>query len=92
MEKQLNLLKDKAPTSGTGGEEGSVGERLAKLQQNAGALANTTENMLKSLEGSALLLLFITCAKVKAIKQKIYIYKKISIHTVQERKHPSSIV
>lgn len=86
LEKQLDLLKDKAPTSGAGGEEGSLGKRLAKLQQDAGVLANTTENMLKSLEGSALLPMFITCAKVKAIKQKI----KKNIHTYSTGKniHP----
>lgn len=88
LEKQLDLLKDKAPTSGAGGEEGSVGKRLAKLQQDAGVLANTTENMLKSLEGNALLLMLITCAKVKAIKQKIQ--KNIHTYCTGKKKHLSS--
>ncbi|AWP03505.1 putative laminin subunit beta-3 [Scophthalmus maximus] len=53
LEKQLDLLKDQAAASGSGGEAGPVGDRLAKLQQDAGALANTTEDMMKSLEGKA---------------------------------------
>ncbi|XP_042257146.1 laminin subunit beta-3-like [Thunnus maccoyii] len=53
LQKQLDRLKDKAATSGSGGEAGPVGDRLAKLRQDAGALANTTENMMKSLEGKA---------------------------------------
>lgn len=52
MEKQLDRLKEKAADSGSGGEVGPVGDRLAKLQQDAGALANTTEDMMKALEGN----------------------------------------
>ncbi|KAM8757559.1 laminin subunit beta-3 isoform 1-T2 [Acanthopagrus schlegelii] len=48
---QLGRLKDLAPSSGSGTEEGPVGDRLAKLQQDAGVLANTTDTMLKALEG-----------------------------------------
>lgn len=51
LEKQLDRLKDEAPASGSGGEAAQVGDRLAKLQQDAGVLANTTENMMKALEG-----------------------------------------
>ncbi|XP_069007880.1 laminin subunit beta-3 [Embiotoca jacksoni] len=52
LEGKLDLLKDKNAMGG-GGDPGQVGERLAKLQQDAGALANTTENMMKALEGKA---------------------------------------
>lgn len=52
MEKQLDRLKDQAPAGGADGEAGPVGDRLAKLQRDAGVLANTTENMLKALEGN----------------------------------------
>lgn len=48
MLEQLNRLKDLAPPT----EVGPVGERLAKLQQDAGALANTTDTMYKALEGN----------------------------------------
>ncbi|XP_070758572.1 laminin subunit beta-3 [Enoplosus armatus] len=51
--KQLDRLKDLAPPSGSGEEAGPVGDRLAKLQQDAGVLANTTDNMMKALEGKA---------------------------------------
>lgn len=51
MEKQLDHLKKKTPGEGTGGELGPMGDRLAKLQQDAGVLANSTENMMKALEG-----------------------------------------
>ncbi|KAE8297870.1 Laminin subunit beta-3 [Larimichthys crocea] len=51
LQKQLDNLKKVIPPSGSGGESGPVGDRLAKLQQDAGVLANTTENMLKALEG-----------------------------------------
>ncbi|XP_022601051.1 laminin subunit beta-3 [Seriola dumerili] len=53
LEEQLDRLKDQAPPSESGGIDGSVGERLAKLQQDAGALGNTTDNMMKALEGKA---------------------------------------
>lgn len=49
LEKQLDRLKDKAPASGT---EGEVGDRLEKLQRDAGRLADTTDNMLETLEGN----------------------------------------
>lgn len=52
MQKQLDLLKDQAPASGSGGETGPVGDRLVKLQQDAGALTNTTENMIQAMEGN----------------------------------------
>nr|XP_046236163.1 laminin subunit beta-3-like isoform X2 [Scatophagus argus]XP_046236168.1 laminin subunit beta-3-like isoform X2 [Scatophagus argus] len=51
LEKELGRLKDKAPSSGSGGEAEPLEERLAKLQRNAGILANTTEDMMKALEG-----------------------------------------
>lgn len=51
LEKQFDRLKDEAPATGGGGESGDVGDRLAKLQQDAGVLANTTQNMIKALEG-----------------------------------------
>lgn len=49
MEKQLELLKVRAPPSGAGTEP--VGDRLVKLQRDAGALANTTDNLMKAIEG-----------------------------------------
>ncbi|XP_029006744.1 laminin subunit beta-3 [Betta splendens] len=49
---KLNLLKDQAPPSGSGGDV-PVGERLMKLQQAAGALANSTETMMEAMEGKA---------------------------------------
>lgn len=52
MEKQLDRLKHQASAGGAGGEVGNTGDRLKKLQQDAGVLANTTENMLKGLEGN----------------------------------------
>ncbi|XP_028262926.1 laminin subunit beta-3 [Parambassis ranga] len=52
LEKQLDRLKDELP-SGTGGNEGPLADRLAKLQQDASALANTTKNMVTVLEGKA---------------------------------------
>lgn len=51
LEKQLERLKDQVPPGGTGGNLGPVGDRLVKLQQDAGVLANTTDDMLKALEG-----------------------------------------
>ncbi|KAM9361786.1 laminin subunit beta-3 [Symphorus nematophorus] len=51
LEKLLDRLKDEVPAGGTGGDAGPVGDRLAKLQQDAGILANTTDDMLKALEG-----------------------------------------
>lgn len=52
LEKQLEVLKSQAPTE-TGGDDTSLDDRLEKLQQDARLLANTTDNILKSLEGSA---------------------------------------
>ncbi|XP_017279258.1 laminin subunit beta-3 [Kryptolebias marmoratus] len=52
LEKQFNDLKDKGTTGG-GGEAGPIADRLAKLQDSAGTLANTTENMMNALEGKA---------------------------------------
>ncbi|KAK2821040.1 hypothetical protein Q5P01_023999 [Channa striata] len=53
LEEQLKLLKDKVPPSGSAGKPEPVGDRLTKLQQDAGVLANTTENMLNVMEGKA---------------------------------------
>ncbi|XP_041836366.1 laminin subunit beta-3 isoform X2 [Melanotaenia boesemani] len=52
LEKQLDQLKEKG-VPGAAGEAGPVEDRLAKLQEDAGALVNTTDNMMKSLEGKA---------------------------------------
>lgn len=49
LEEQLDRLKDKAPASGTDGE---VGDRLEKLQRDAGQLSDATDTMLKTLEGN----------------------------------------
>ncbi|KAM7402795.1 hypothetical protein PAMP_018006 [Pampus punctatissimus] len=51
LQKQLDRLKDAADARGSGGEE--LGDRLKKLQQDAGVLSNTTENMMRALEGKA---------------------------------------
>lgn len=51
LQEQLDHLKKVIPHTGASGDSGPVGDRLAKLQQDAGVLANTTENMLKALEG-----------------------------------------
>ncbi|XP_035517151.1 laminin subunit beta-3 [Morone saxatilis] len=48
---QLDRLKDKAAASGSGGDAGLLGDRLAKLQKDAGVLVNTTESMMEALEG-----------------------------------------
>lgn len=55
LEKELQRLKDEAgPGEGAGpGEAGQIADRVAKLHQDAGALANMTESMLKALEGKA---------------------------------------
>ncbi|XP_053291489.1 laminin subunit beta-3 isoform X2 [Pleuronectes platessa] len=53
LEDQLVQLKDKVAASVSGGNAGPVGDRLAKLQQDAGTLANTTADMMNSLEGKA---------------------------------------
>lgn len=38
------------------GDAGLLADRLAKLQDSAGTLANTTQTMLTSLEGTVVLL------------------------------------
>ncbi|XP_060925892.1 laminin subunit beta-3 [Limanda limanda] len=53
LEDELDQLKDKVAAGGSGGDAGEVGDRLAKLQQDAGTLANTTTDMMNSLEGKA---------------------------------------
>ncbi|XP_037534463.1 laminin subunit beta-3 [Nematolebias whitei] len=52
LEKQFNRLKDEGVTGGAG-EAGLIADRLAKLKDGARTLANTTENMIKALEGKA---------------------------------------
>uniref|UniRef100_A0A672F831 Laminin, beta 3 n=1 Tax=Salarias fasciatus TaxID=181472 RepID=A0A672F831_SALFA len=51
VEKQLDRLKDETPTQ-MGGEEGSPADRLSKLMEGTGVLANNTDTMLKDLEGN----------------------------------------
>ncbi|KAM9859183.1 laminin subunit beta-3 [Aulostomus maculatus] len=54
LQKELDRLKNEAPTPRPGGgDPGSVGDRLAKLKQDAGNLANTTDTMLTAMEGKA---------------------------------------
>ncbi|KAG7229500.1 hypothetical protein INR49_031924 [Caranx melampygus] len=53
LEEQLARLKDQAPDSRPDGEAGPLGERIAKLKEDAGALGNTTNNMVDALEGKA---------------------------------------
>ncbi|XP_074523144.1 laminin subunit beta-3 isoform X2 [Halichoeres trimaculatus] len=55
LEEQLKRLKDKVPPTppGGGGDSGPVGDRLTKLKEDAGNLTDTTNNMLKDLEGKA---------------------------------------
>lgn len=53
MEKQLDLLKAQAPPGGGGGTGGAPAERVAELQKRAALLANTTDGMLKALEGTS---------------------------------------
>lgn len=70
LENQLEVLKDNTPT-GTGGDDGSLDDRLEKLQQDAGLLANTTDNILKSLEGTMVHFLTLNtqvCAQVKGCR------------------------
>lgn len=57
LEEQLARLKDQAPASGPDGEAGPLGERIAKLKEDAGALGNTTDNMVNALEGKTAKLL-----------------------------------
>ncbi|XP_047437735.1 laminin subunit beta-3-like [Mugil cephalus] len=51
LEKQFENLKGKDP--GTSGNAGVVKDRLAKMQKDTGALVNTTDTMMKALEGKA---------------------------------------
>lgn len=52
LEEQLDRLKDKADSGGTG-ETAPVADRLEKLREKAATLANTTLNMTQALEGNA---------------------------------------
>lgn len=52
LEEQLDRLRDKADSGGTG-ETAPVADRLGKLHEKAAALANTTLNMTQALEGKA---------------------------------------
>lgn len=53
LKKQLDRLKDEAAAGGSDNGAGPVEDRLAKLQQDAVALVNTTDNMMNALEGKA---------------------------------------
>ncbi|XP_072307703.1 laminin subunit beta-3 [Eucyclogobius newberryi] len=53
LEKQLETLKDKTAGRTPDGDAAQLGERLTKLQQNAKDLVNTTDDMLKALDGKA---------------------------------------
>ncbi|KAI4827778.1 hypothetical protein KUCAC02_031149 [Chaenocephalus aceratus] len=53
LEEKLQQLKDKAAAKGPEGGAGPLGDRLAKLKQDAGDLANTTDTMTEALEGKA---------------------------------------
>ncbi|XP_061788627.1 laminin subunit beta-3-like [Nerophis lumbriciformis] len=50
---ELDRLKDKAATGGSGGVAGAGADRLAKLRTDAVELTNATDNMLDALEGKA---------------------------------------
>lgn len=50
--KQLDLLKAQAPPGGAGGNAGAAADRVAELQKKAAVLVNTTDSMLKALEGT----------------------------------------
>lgn len=58
MEKQLDNLKAKVAAGKASGEAGPVADRLTKLKQQAGILANTTDHMLKALEGNTAFFFF----------------------------------
>lgn len=58
MEEQLNRLKDES-ASGPAGQGEPAGDRLAKLKEDAGTLAKSTEDMMDSLEGN--IALHVTC-------------------------------
>lgn len=51
--KQLDLLKAQASLGGAGGTAGALADRVAELQKKAALLANTTDTMLKTLEGTS---------------------------------------
>ncbi|KAM8913252.1 laminin subunit beta-3 isoform 2-T6 [Spinachia spinachia] len=51
LEEQLGRLKDQVPATGSGGSE--LGDRVTKLREEAGALANSTNNMMTALQGKA---------------------------------------
>ncbi|XP_041744472.1 laminin subunit beta-3 isoform X2 [Coregonus clupeaformis] len=53
LEKQLEKLRAAERTSGHGDGTGAAGERLQKLQEEAGSLAQDTGDMMKSLAGKA---------------------------------------
>lgn len=78
LEKQLEALKDQAPTGtgggGGGGGDGSLDDRLEKLQADVGLLANSTDNIVKSLEGSVHLVTSTThvCAQVQARRARTH--------------------
>ncbi|CAJ1051838.1 LOW QUALITY PROTEIN: laminin subunit beta-3-like [Xyrichtys novacula] len=52
LEDKLKELKDKAGNL-PGGEDGPVGDRVTKLKEDIGNLGNTTDTMLKALDGKA---------------------------------------
>ncbi|XP_038869312.1 laminin subunit beta-3-like isoform X2 [Salvelinus namaycush] len=53
LEKQLEQLRAAERTSGHGDGTGTTGERLRKLQEEAGSLAQDTGDMMKALAGKA---------------------------------------
>ncbi|XP_068451065.1 laminin subunit beta-3-like [Clinocottus analis] len=53
LEEKLDNLKKEVPASGSGGDTGPLGDRVEKLRNDAGALTNTTDDMVKALEGKA---------------------------------------
>ncbi|XP_061543036.1 laminin subunit beta-3-like isoform X2 [Phycodurus eques] len=53
VQQMFDSFKDKAAAGQPPGEVGPGAERLAKLQKDAGTLANTTDSMLNTLEGKA---------------------------------------
>ncbi|XP_077458649.1 laminin subunit beta-3 [Stigmatopora argus] len=53
VQERFDRLKEKAASGPPPGTEGPGAERLEKLKQDAGILANDTESMLNALEGKA---------------------------------------
>ncbi|KAK7880274.1 hypothetical protein WMY93_030641 [Mugilogobius chulae] len=53
LEKDLETLKAKAAANKPDGNAADLRDRLAKLQQDAAALTNTTDDMFKALDGKA---------------------------------------